>query len=1275
MKFKKFSFYLVLSLILLGLNVNVTAKGVEGKKGDKMLKPTGTPAETKFNINNVSTFFTHDGDSDVSPAGASGFQFPNGSGKTVFYESGFLYGGYVKGEWRVCGSTYNRGQVPGRIVTPGTPTTSPIAEDPAGARVRIYRVRRDYLDPQADYSKEIFDEGKTKAQIQAQYDTDWREWPADKGAPWEEKKSPKTGIYDPTKDIPGQPGADQTIWFVCNDTDPTVAQKLYGSVGLGLEMQATIFGYNQESALGSALFRKYLLINKSGNEVDSMYVNMWSDPDLGGDAGDDFAGCDTTLSLGFIYNGDNYDPSYGNYIPSAGFDFMQGPILPGKPTDQAIFKGKYRQGFTNMPMTAFYLFTQGVSGYGDPALGVYSTGALQVRNLMQGKVGQLGTPFRDPLTGKTTKFFCPGDPVTGKGWVDGILFPKQDRRLGCVSGPFTLANGDTQEVVVGQLAAGGVAPIDYLGAVALLKFNDLQVQQAYNNFFVVPTPPRAPIVPVDPVTKVGKASEFDREIVINWGDDAASISAMESYNQLGYKFEGYVVYQLPRINAQLAEGKVVATYDLINLVGSITSLVFDPVSKNITNQITKNGTQSGIQRSIDIRTDLVRGNVPLANGTEYYYVVSCYAYNPDPNAVPNVLETLSARILAVPHQADPGTQYQAQGNDGVTVTHATGSSNSSVTATVIDPSKVTGHNYQVYFAPHYYYLDQHGTWQTTNFPDHIGKVKDVTPSKLDAVGVYSLGGSADLNFAVTITSAVFSYADGIKLTFPPGVVVNSAPSFTAGNGSVTPVIKGNVVELGLINGEMTENGVFAGGEHFIVNISNYTLPFTVNYIIYDDAYGNTGTMKNATGTVTISALGNKFVTQNQWNVKDLTTGIVRLANQTVIGTTDPYYVTSLANGPGGSAGLNLGANVGANAQPVFDGLQVVVATGSFDAPIIWKSATLTTTHGTSFTNGATSAGAGIRMANYTIFSGVISSKAIDNYNIGTTSIDQLQQDYEVRFTGVQDSIVTSNGTKWYFTKSGGQMATVFSLSSGTAFNTRPDFPTGQANGPYLTRVPFEVWNIADPAHPRQVNLIFRDRAQANNANPFYSWRPDNRVYAVVVNSDYNATKIITGTAANADNALATWVWVFYGTHYAVGDKVTITYAKPIQFGKDTFTFTAPNAVTGQTDLAKQDVQRINVFPNPYYASNPREVNKYQRFVTFSHLPQRATLRIFNLAGQLVRIIQKDSPSQFTTWDLVNDSSFPVASGLYIVHIDMPDLGTTKIIKLAVIQEQQILDHF
>jgi hypothetical protein len=99
-----------------------------------------------------------------------------------------------------------------------------------------------------------------------------------------------------------------------------------------------------------------------------------------------------------------------------------------------------------------------------------------------------------------------------------------------------------------------------------------------------------------------------------------------------------------------------------------------------------------------------------------------------------------------------------------------------------------------------------------------------------------------------------------------------------------------------------------------------------------------------------------------------------------------------------------------------------------------------------------------------------------------------------------------------------------------------------------------------------------------------------------------------------------------------------------------------------------------VFPNPYFGFNPLETNKYARFVTFNHLPPSATIRIFTLSGTMVRTIIKSDPSQFIQWDLNNEKGFPVAAGMYIVYIDMHDLGT-KTLKLGVIPEQQYLDRW
>jgi hypothetical protein len=142
----------------------------------------------------------------------------------------------------------------------------------------------------------------------------------------------------------------------------------------------------------------------------------------------------------------------------------------------------------------------------------------------------------------------------------------------------------------------------------------------------------------------------------------------------------------------------------------------------------------------------------------------------------------------------------------------------------------------------------------------------------------------------------------------------------------------------------------------------------------------------------------------------------------------------------------------------------------------------------------------------------------------------------------------------------------------------------------------------------------------------------------------------------------------------VGSVFRIRMTIPNAAGVDEFYFTSP-APTNSSSLAAEEIEKINVFPNPYYAVNSEEINKYNRFVTFSHLPQNATIRIFNLAGVHVKTIVKENSSQFQRWDLANMDGLPVASGLYIAYIDMDEIGKTKILKLAIIQEQQILDRF
>jgi hypothetical protein len=138
-------------------------------------------------------------------------------------------------------------------------------------------------------------------------------------------------------------------------------------------------------------------------------------------------------------------------------------------------------------------------------------------------------------------------------------------------------------------------------------------------------------------------------------------------------------------------------------------------------------------------------------------------------------------------------------------------------------------------------------------------------------------------------------------------------------------------------------------------------------------------------------------------------------------------------------------------------------------------------------------------------------------------------------------------------------------------------------------------------------------------------------------------------------------------------RVADNAVKPLNEG-DLYRLTAPRVIYDEK-LAGEDIEKINVFPNPYYGHYSNEFNRYDRHVTFSHLPPRAVIRIFNIAGQMVRKLEKDNPDQFMRWNMLSETSFQIPSGIYIVHIDLPDLGKYKILKLAIFTEDFTPDRF
>jgi len=247
-------------------------------------------------------------------------------------------------------------------------------------------------------------------------------------------------------------------------------------------------------------------------------------------------------------------------------------------------------------------------------------------------------------------------------------------------------------------------------------------------------------------------------------------------------------------------------------------------------------------------------------------------------------------------------------------------------------------------------------------------------------------------------------------------------------------------------------------------------------------------------------------------------------------------------------------------------------------------------------------------------------------------------------------------------------------------------------------VPFTVWEVdsldGSPA-PRQLNVGFLE-----NNDSLYKVRPstgvrDSLVGLGKIDGQWGPTAATSGGdealyifastyTDTANTAYAVNVYsqdsldIYYvlwpkatdtTRTFADGDKITITPNYVLNGGRQ-YSYIAPAPTVGDATLGATQLSDLNVFPNPYFGHNTAESGSvYNRFVTFSHLPNVARIRIYTITGDLVRDIAHNDQTTFERWDLRNKNNLPVASGVYFAHIEIPGMGN-RILKIAIVQPEE-----
>ncbi|HHZ64812.1 MAG TPA: hypothetical protein EYN38_01880 [Flavobacteriales bacterium] len=97
--------------------------------------------------------------------------------------------------------------------------------------------------------------------------------------------------------------------------------------------------------------------------------------------------------------------------------------------------------------------------------------------------------------------------------------------------------------------------------------------------------------------------------------------------------------------------------------------------------------------------------------------------------------------------------------------------------------------------------------------------------------------------------------------------------------------------------------------------------------------------------------------------------------------------------------------------------------------------------------------------------------------------------------------------------------------------------------------------------------------------------------------------------------------------------------------------------TNVNEIAVEALESINIVPNPYFAFSTYETGQIDHRVKIINLPVECTVSIYNLNGTLIRQYERDETSLTSIdWDLKNFKSVPIASGVYLIHINAPGIG-------------------
>ena len=853
-----------------------------------------------------------------------------------------------------------------------------------------------------------------------------------------------------------------------------------------------------------------------------------------------------------------------------------------------------------------------------------------------------------------------GQPPNGPvKWTEEVAGNQPgDRRFMQSAGPFTLEPGAVNYITVGipwaRATSGG--PFE---SVELLRKVDDKCQALFDNCFKVLDGPDAPEMTIQ---------ELDKEIIVYLSNIKGSNNYNEQYTEFdvtipplnpadattrydsNYVFEGYMIFQLASADVSVADlydldqARLVAQCDIKNEISMIVNVTKDEASGLTIPQIMVEGENQGINHSFKITEDeFATGDKTLVNHKKYYYVAIAYGHNEylkytqDINN-PAGLEGQQTPFLAgrksalgpieiktaIPHIPSPeaeGTIINANYGDVPQITRLDGRGNGGMEldltaesiAEILQNNKMENPVYKIGYGP--LNIKVIDPLNVVGADFRIDFVNKNTANPMDSAGWYLymdgvLVDSSERSIAVGNEQLLLDYGISINI----GQVPFPGDEDAYQNGVINASIKFQDSSQIWLTGVRDNDGSSIAAFNWI----------------------RSGTLEDTDDPDNNDYDPNDFVDPKENYEKILN------------GTWTAYRMASVhENGPAGTsthAAYDL-ANVHSvdvvltadkskwSRCPVIETCDDQTISQGNRAKLLLRDHFSVDKDGNYATTDA-----GNQDPNSPNYISGVGMGWFPGYAIDLETGERLN----VMF-GESSWLIGENGRDMLFNPTSNYLTSLADVLFGGqhyiyVFRHSEEevggCPAYDAGAWLYNR----FWNNGN-FRPNNVSLLKIYREVMWTSIPMAvngeDWLPENNDVTVKLRV---TTPYQRGKWAYDDNTGSNLGWPSYG-----------------------FTTKHLATTTANNPTAQSALDLISVVPNPYYAYSDYETSQLDNRVKIVNLPENCVVKIYSVSGTLVRTFKKDNNLTFLEWDLKNQASIPISSGVYLIHVDAPGIGE-KVVK-------------